>query len=145
MPIQALDPRKQPVAPGVKPSAEELLRLLVGCAIDDPEDGGGLSPEAPPDAEEIILDVDLDGARYLLIRMPKAERPRVQLSPREMEIVRMVAQGHPNKVIADVLSISSWTVSTYLRRVFAKMGVGSRAAMVARMMETKSNSVKLRA
>ena len=45
----------------------------------------------------------------------------------------MVAQGHPNKIIADVLNISSWTVCTHLRRVFAKLGVGARAAMVARM------------
>ena len=58
-----------------------------------------------------------------------------QLSPREQEIVRMVAKGHPNKVIADVLNISSWTVCTHLRRIFAKLGVGSRAAMVAQLLE----------
>jgi hypothetical protein len=45
----------------------------------------------------------------------------------------MVAGGHPNKTIASVLNISSWTVCTYLRRIFAKLGVNSRAAMVARM------------
>ena len=47
----------------------------------------------------------------------------------------MVAKGHPNKVIADVLNISSWTVCTHLRRIFAKLGVGSRAAMVAQLLE----------
>ena len=46
----------------------------------------------------------------------------------------MVAQGYPNKTIAAVLEISSWTVSTHLRRVFAKLGVRSRAAMVARLV-----------
>jgi len=35
----------------------------------------------------------LDGARYLLIHMPKPNKPKIQLSPREREIVRMVAQG----------------------------------------------------
>ena len=79
--------------------------------------------------------MDLDGARYLLVRLPKPNRVRVQLSPREQEIVRMVAHGHPNKVIADVLSISAWTVCTHLRRIFAKLGVGSHAAMVARILE----------
>ena len=59
----------------------------------------------------------------------------VVLSPREREIARMVARGYPNKTIAGVLEISLWTVGTYLRRVFAKLGVGSRAAMVARLME----------
>ena len=61
---------------------------------------------------------------------------RSQLSPREREIVRMVAQGHANKIIADYLGISAWTVCTHLRRIFAKLGVGSRAAMVAKLLET---------
>jgi len=47
----------------------------------------------------------------------------------------MAAEGHPNKIIADVLNISPWTVCTYLRRIFAKLGVTSRAAMVARTLE----------
>jgi DNA-binding CsgD family transcriptional regulator len=34
-----------------------------------------------------------------------------------------------------VLEISSWTVATHLRRVFAKLGVRTRAAMVARALE----------
>ena len=39
--------------------------------------------------------------------------------------------GYSNKEIAGVLEISSWTVSTRLRRIFAKLGVTTRAAMVA--------------
>jgi DNA-binding CsgD family transcriptional regulator len=60
---------------------------------------------------------------------------QISFSPREREIARMVAIFHPNKMIAAVLEISSWTVWTHLRRIFAKLGVSSRAAMVARMME----------
>ena len=86
-------------------------------------------------AEEILVDAEVDGNRYLLIRMSRPAPGRIQLSPREQEIVRMVAKGHPNKVIAGVLNISSWTVCTHLRRIFAKLGVGSRAAMVARLLE----------
>ena len=92
-----------------------------------------LEPAMGERAEEILFDVEVDGIRYLLIRMPKIEK--THLSPREQEIVRMVAEGHPNKVIADVLNISSWTVCTHLRRIFAKLGVGSRAAMVARLLD----------
>src|SRR5215475_1200237 len=86
-------------------------------------------------SEEVLMDTEVGDSRYLLIRMPKPQPGRVQLSPREQEIVRMVAKGHPNKVIADVLNISSWTVCTHLRRIFAKLGVGSRAAMVAQLLE----------
>jgi DNA-binding CsgD family transcriptional regulator len=47
----------------------------------------------------------------------------------------MVAKGYPNKMIAAVLDISPWTVCTHLRRIFAKLGVCSRAAMVARLAD----------
>jgi len=105
----------------------ELIETLSGAPNHDC-DGRNFS-------EEVLVDTEVDGSRYLLLRMPKPNRNRVQLSPREQEIVRMVAKGHPNKVIADVLNISSWTVCTHLRRIFAKLGVGSRAAMVAQLLE----------
>jgi DNA-binding CsgD family transcriptional regulator len=109
---------------------DDALRTLVGLIEKS-------SASAPFDsgAENVLVDTEVEGARYLLVRMPQAERVRVQLSPREQEIVRMVAKGHPNKVIADVLNISAWTVCTHMRRIFAKLGVGSRAAMIARLLE----------
>jgi len=88
------------------------------------------------DIQEVILAVEVDGVRYILIRShPKSPQAQVILSPREEEIARMVAKGYPNKTIAAVLDISPWTVCTHLRRIFAKFGVGSRAAMVARLLE----------
>lgn len=112
--------------------AMRALLRLVHCQES------GTDPSATANgscSEEILVDTELDGVRYLIIRMPRPATNRVQLSPREHEIVRMVAQGHPNKVIADVLNISSWTVCTHLRRIFAKLGVSSRAAMVAQLLE----------
>lgn len=117
-------------------AVDDAIRTLVGL-IKSP----GIAPAVnnpcvqSNSAEEILFDTEVDGCRYLLMRMPKFFGRRIQLSPRELEIVRMVARGHPNKVIADVLSISSWTVCTHLRRIFAKLGVGSRAAMVAQLLE----------
>jgi DNA-binding CsgD family transcriptional regulator len=108
--------------------------------------GAPKTEREPCDGEEVIMDAVLDGDVYLLIRMPRSKQSPVNLSPREQEIVRMVAQGHSNKIIADVLNISSWTVCTHLRRIFAKLGVGSRAAMVARLLEQDSirNRARLR-
>ena len=84
--------------------------------------------------EKVILDLEVSGVRCVLVRRPPhAGQGEVTLSPREREIARMVAKGYPNKVIARVLEISSWTVSTHLRRIFAKLGVSSRAAMVAQL------------
>jgi DNA-binding CsgD family transcriptional regulator len=89
------------------------------------------------DHEEILIDTEVDGARYLVVRLPRPSRIPISLSPREREIVQMVAKGYPNKTIAGVLNISLWTVCTHLRRTFAKLGVTSRAAMVARLMEER--------
>jgi len=104
---------------------EELARELIGL-VRDRSDGS------------LLLEVELDGARYQLTRAAPPVARITGLSPREQEIARMVAMGHPNKVIASVLQISSWTVNTHLRRVFAKLGVASRAAMVARLAENDS-------
>ena len=116
------------------PRLEDLLRFVIDTATHQ-NGGADRFREGSDLEEEIVLDAELDGARYLIVRMPQRGRPEISLSPREQEIVRMVAQGHPNKVIADVLSISAWTVCTHLRRIFAKLGVGTRAAMVARVSE----------
>jgi DNA-binding NarL/FixJ family response regulator len=50
----------------------------------------------------------------------------------------LAARGSPNKVIAHELNISAWTVNTHMRRIFAKLNVTSRTAMVARYLEAQS-------
>jgi len=88
------------------------------------------------DGSQVLLDLEVDGVRCVVSQMPEqAESERIELTPREQEVARMVARGFPNKSIAAVLEISPWTVGTYLRRVFAKMNVNSRAAMVSILVE----------
>jgi DNA-binding CsgD family transcriptional regulator len=87
-------------------------------------------------SKEIVFDIDVDGDRYILTRTALSDENGFSLSPREREIVRMVARGHQSKVIAAVLNISSWTVCTHMRRIFAKLGVSSRAAMVAKVADS---------
>ena len=52
------------------------------------------------------------------------------LTPREQEITCLIAFGLANKQIANRLDISVWTVSAHLRRVFNKLNVDTRAAVV---------------
>lgn len=52
------------------------------------------------------------------------------LTTRELQVASLVAQGYSNKQVAKQLRLSVWTVSTHLRRIFMKLGVDSRAAMV---------------
>jgi DNA-binding NarL/FixJ family response regulator len=58
--------------------------------------------------------------------------PVTLLSEREKQIAFLVALGQQNKQIAKQLNISEWTVSTHLRRIFMKLSVETRAAMVYR-------------
>jgi len=47
--------------------------------------------------EEIIVDTELDGSRYLPVRMPRRTGTPVTLSPREQEIVRIGRAGSPEQ------------------------------------------------
>ena len=105
---------------------ERLLRELVQLVADP--------ASMPPVQLPVVVEVELDGLRCVTL-VEHAESPYVALSPREQEIARMVGAGYPNKTIAARLGISSWTVSTHLRRMFAKLGVNSRAALVAKVLE----------
>ena len=120
----------------------KFIRAVISVANTSSEDEPEPAETLP--AEQILFDIDVDGSRYMLIRSVLAERCTLSLSPREREIVRMVAQGRPNKVIAAVLNISSWTVCTHLRRIFAKLGVTSRAAMVAKVAADFEGAIDLK-
>jgi DNA-binding NarL/FixJ family response regulator len=61
-------------------------------------------------------------------------KKQIHLSPREQAIAQLVAEGLPNKVIAHQLQISQWTVASHLRRLFIKVGVSSRTAMIAKLL-----------
>jgi two-component system NarL family response regulator len=55
---------------------------------------------------------------------------RVQLTPRELATLRLMADGRANKEIASALGISERTVKTHLGHLFGKLGVTSRTEAV---------------
>ncbi len=89
-----------------------------------------------------VGELSVGAGRYLIVPLelcapthqaePRSSKPLDVLTRRELQVVMLVAEGRVNKQIADHLKISEWTVSTHLRRIFAKLGVDSRAAMVYR-------------
>lgn len=52
------------------------------------------------------------------------------LTPRELEMVRMIGRGLRNKEIASEMSISEQTVKVHLSRIYAKLGVDGRLALL---------------
>jgi DNA-binding NarL/FixJ family response regulator len=58
---------------------------------------------------------------------------RLGLTPREVEVLALVAAGHSNRQIAQALFISPKTVSVHVSNILAKLGVAGRveAAVIA--------------
>lgn len=83
---------------------------------------------------EIVMEAQVDGSRYCVVRCRPCTNASVSLSPRERAIAKLIAEGLPNKCIGHQLGISPWTVATYIRRIFAKLGVTSRTAMIAQLL-----------
>lgn len=89
----------------------------------------GDSPLAPLAASAIV------GARH-------RQRPAARLSRREREVLALVADGLPNKLIARRLEISEKTVKAHLTRIFEIVGVSDRtqAALWARERSFRADS-----
>lgn len=62
----------------------------------------------------------------------KTDGEAVELSPREREVLELLARGYLYKEIAEMLKISVLTVNTYIRRIYEKLHVRSRAQAVAK-------------
>jgi two-component system, NarL family, response regulator LiaR len=75
------------------------------------------------------LHLSSQASAYLLgtIRMPEHPDP---LTPRELDVLRLLAQGHSNKEIARTLHLVEETVKFHVRHILAKLGVQSRTQAV---------------
>ncbi len=95
--------------------------------------------------DEDAASMDLDAARAVFVELGAVpdvlrvdelvRRSRgdvaTPLTPREVEVVRLVAEGKTNRAIAGELYLSEKTVDRHLSNVFAKLGIASRAAATA--------------
>jgi NarL family two-component system response regulator YdfI len=69
-------------------------------------------------------------ARYIIAGSGDVEEAPVQLTPRQVQLLRALAAGRANKELAHDLGISEATVKGYLKDLYAKLGVTSRAGAV---------------
>jgi DNA-binding NarL/FixJ family response regulator len=65
-------------------------------------------------------------------KQPSATNDGEDLSPREQEVLELLARGYLYKEIAERLNISVPTVNTYVRRIYEKLHVRSRGQAVAK-------------
>src|SRR5439155_9858578 len=90
---------------------------------------------------ELKAELEISRARALLESLSRSQptgRPpaagaadRAGLTNRELEVLRLVAGGLNNQVIAEQLFVSEHTVHRHLANIFSKLSVSSRAAAVA--------------
>jgi len=109
------------------------VRVLMAAACGDlgDRDGAALQLEAARSVFEQL------GARPDLERLDAAARHDESrgLTARELEVLRLVAEGHTNRAIAEELVISGRTVDRHVSNIFSKLGVSSRAAATAHAYE----------
>jgi len=72
-----------------------------------------------------------DGTTWFDGRYPKRERGQTALSPREREVLRLIATGATNPEIAETLKVTNETVKTLVGRTLAKLGARRRAEAVS--------------
>lgn len=114
------------------PYAAARVRVLVGlaCRAVGDEDGGKLELEAARITFE-ALGAGPDMA--VVDSLTRAVMPdhRHQLTPRELQVLRLVAAGKTNKAIAATLVLSEKTVDRHVSNIFIKLDVPSRTAATA--------------
>lgn len=66
---------------------------------------------------------------------PQAHLPAVQLSPREREVLQLLAQGLTNREIARTLTVSASTIKIHVEHILAKLGVSDRTQAAVRSIE----------
>jgi DNA-binding NarL/FixJ family response regulator len=74
------------------------------------------------------LQIDPAVARRLMssLHKPRGEDPSSELTSRELDVLRLVAAGQPNKQIATELAISERTARTHVSRILRKLRLSSR-------------------
>ena len=77
----------------------------------------------------------------MLARLRKQVIEALPLSPREKEVAELVASGHSNPEIATLLNICLDTVKFHNKKIFDKLGIESRNALIAKIDDQALNRV----
>ncbi|KHK95240.1 hypothetical protein LK09_19715 [Microbacterium mangrovi] len=115
-------------------ASELRLRDLVDerVALREP-DASGLSARVRAELLDVLRTTrDQDTARRLrlLLQEPAAVEADVALTPRQRQVLELVAKGLSNQQIGDRLALSQVTVKSYMRAIMTRLGARSRLQAV---------------
>ena len=130
-------PQTQVIMLTVEEDSEQVFESLKAGAT-----GYLVKHVTPEEILDAVAEVHRGGApmsSHIARRLVRAFQQRapsdtaaVQLTPREEAVLRLLAKGGRSKEIADQLDIGTGTVNTYVRHIYEKLHVRSRAEAVAR-------------
>jgi DNA-binding NarL/FixJ family response regulator len=120
--VHARDDRAVPVEEG-----RLLAALIPGARLVLLDSPNHILLANEPAWPMLLAEVDA----FLGTERPTAPSMVDQLSPRELEVLELVAAGLTNEAIADSLSLSVRTVERHLSNVYTKLGLGGKAARAA--------------
>ncbi|MEE4421402.1 MULTISPECIES: helix-turn-helix transcriptional regulator [Streptomyces] len=109
-------------AMGARPLAEELALLAQRARIPLP----GLIPATADAAGAAAAGAGRDGGTTGETQHAETPAASLGLTPRERDVLRLVADGRSNRQIADALFISPKTASVHVSNILAKLGVSGR-------------------
>jgi ATP/maltotriose-dependent transcriptional regulator MalT len=116
-------------------AARTRVATALACRAVGDADGGDLELAAAR-TTFTRLGARPDLARLDALAQPARARAGCPLSPRELQVLRLVAAGRTNKAIAAELHLSEKTVDRHVSNILTKLDVPSRAAATARGYET---------
>ncbi len=115
------------------------MRLLVRLAREREGGSGEAESDAGEDTtEEDVAAHDASGAarREVDGAGGRGEAERIEsLTPREVEVLRLLSQGQTNPQIAQNLTVSRGTVKIHVQHIISKLGVSDRTQAAVRAIE----------
>jgi len=112
----------------------EIATLIGHVAADTPQGAAGAARRALLERLRTASAAAWDGTAAAA-SATRTHELRALLTPRECEILDLIAEGQSNKAIARQLSLGPETVKSHLKNVFAKLGVERRTQAVLRAAE----------
>jgi len=130
-------PNTKIIAWTVSESSDDLLRMMqAGCS------GYVLKDSGPGELQRALLAVTRsenpvprkmipEVIRRVAAATPVSRDTTVDLTSREMQVLRGIAKGHTTKRLAKDLQLKAASIDTHLRNIFKKLGVNNRGEAVS--------------
>ena len=111
-----------------------LASAVAGAPAKCPWD---LTPLRGTERQQGFLAIMRAAQHQIVVREPlRAASERWSLTPRQTEVLRWLAHGFTNALIAETLGISERTVEFHLKGIFDKAGVDNRATLLVTLLES---------